>query len=85
MDIKIDRGSMIRMKSRPRTKSIRRIVSPPRRASGMRRRARKAVAAPRRTDHAERADLEMRLASGMVNEPIMGMKIIRGTMRAIFI
>jgi hypothetical protein len=51
----------------------------------MRRRARKAVAAPRRTDHAERADLEMRLASGMVNEPIMGMKIIRGTMRAIFI
>ena len=58
MDMKIDRGSMTRTKSSPRTKACRATNSPPPRANGMSVRGSTTVTAPRRTDQAERAARE---------------------------
>ena len=83
--MKIASGSMIRVKSRPRTEGYRRISSPPPRANGIRKRGRPAVTAPRIRDQAERADWEMRPASGMVSEPMIGIKIVRRTICSVLI
>jgi len=85
MDIKMESGSMIRAKSKPRAKGRRKIIWPPVRANGMRKSGRAAVAAPRIKDQAERADLEMRPAIGIVKEPMTGMKIVRRTMSSVLI
>ena len=58
MDMKIDSGSMIRMKSSPRMNSFRRMVSPPAKAVGSRNMGRSVGArAPRTTAQADRAGL----------------------------
>jgi hypothetical protein len=85
IDMKMESGSMIRAKSRPRARGRRKITCPPVRAKGIRKSGRAAVAPPRSRDQAERADLEMRPARGIVKEPITGIKIVRRTMSSVLI
>jgi hypothetical protein len=85
MDIKIESGSMMRIKSNPRINSFRMMVSPPRKAAGRRKRGRSAVAAPRRTAQADRTDFDIRAANGMVKEPIIGTKTVRSVNVSTFI
>jgi hypothetical protein len=85
MDMKMESGSMMRMKSNPRMNCLRMMVSLPLKAVGRSKRGRSAVAAPIRTAQADRTDLEMRLASGIVKEPIIGTKTVSSVIVPMFI
>jgi hypothetical protein len=78
-------GSMTKTKSKPKTRGHRKTFSNPWRASGIKVRGRMAVAVPMSTAHSERKGLDRRLARGMVNEPTMGIRIVRRTMVSAFI
>jgi hypothetical protein len=52
---------------------------------GSRNRGRSAVAAPRTTAQADRTGLEMRLASGIVKEPMIGTKTVSRVIVSMFI
>ncbi len=84
MDMKIDRGSMIRIKSSPMTRLRLKTISPPPTANGMRVMGSTTVTAPSRTDHRERKVLETRLARGIVSEPRIGTRTVRRVMVSIF-
>jgi len=84
MDMKIESGSVTRMKSSPRARGYLEMVSPPPRATGMRVSGSTAVTAPSRTAQRERTDLDIRLARGMVKAPRIGTRTVRRVIVSVF-
>ncbi len=83
--MKIDRGSTMRMKSKPMARFLRMTSSPPLRAKGMSVSGKTAVAPLTRTAQTERTRFEASPARGVTKEPRMGTRIVRRTVVSTFI
>jgi hypothetical protein len=77
IDMKIDSGSITRMKSNPSARLLAQIISPPLIACGIRVRGRNAVMPPRSTDQNDLTLGEIAPARGTSNEPKIGIKMVR--------
>ena len=76
IDIKIERASTTKTKSKPRTSVFLMMSSPPLRAKGISSNGNKAVAKAMTTDQIDLARFDSNVARGMVNEPMIGTKIV---------
>lgn len=84
IDMKIESGSMTRIRSSPRARLLVQIISPPFNACGIRLRGKKAVTPPRRTDQNDLNLGETAPARGTNNEPKIGIKMVRRAMVSAF-
>jgi len=85
IDMKIERASTTRTKSKPGKRDFLIISSLLPKANGMSIIGRTVVASPSRTDHTDRALFDIKEATGMVSEPITGTKTVNNTIFSIVI